>query len=61
MSKIIIVIEGGNVVNVYTNSNERLDCEILDYDKGKIDEEADQYNEELAKELFKDKNYREIY
>ena len=57
MSKIIIVIESGNVLNVYSNSNEQLDCEVLDYDKGKIDEEADRYNEEL----FEDKKYREIY
>lgn len=61
MSKVIIVIEGGNVLNVYSNSNEQLDCEILDYDKGKIDEEADLYNDELVKEFFEDKNYREIY
>lgn len=61
MSKIIIVIESGNVLNVYSNSNEQLDCEVLDYDKGKIDEEADRYNDELVKELFEDKNYREIY
>lgn len=61
MSKIIIVIESGNVLNVYSNSNEQLDCEVLDYDKGKIDEEADRYNEELVEELFEDKKYREIY
>lgn len=61
MSKIIIIIEGGNVLNVYSNSNEQLVCEVLDYDKGKVDEEADRYNDELVKELFEDKNYREIY
>lgn len=61
MNKIIVVVEGGNVVNVYTNSNEQLDCEILDYDNGKIDEEVNEYNDVLVKEMYEDENYKRIY
>ena len=39
MNKVIIVIEGGLVTNVYCNSEEELDFEILDYDNGKTDDE----------------------
>lgn len=61
MSKIIVVVDGGNVINVYSNSKEQLECEIIDYDNGKIDEDIDKYNDSLVEELANDENYKSIY
>lgn len=61
MNKIIVVVEGGNVVNVYSNYSEDLCCEILDYDNGKVDSETDKYNDRIIKEMNNDKNYKIIY
>lgn len=61
MKKIIVVVEGGKVVNVYSNTEHELECEIIDYDNGKIDEEIERFNESLVDELNNDENYKVIY
>ena len=61
MSKIIIKVEGGNVVGVFTNIQDDVDVDILDLDNYNDEGEEETYREEVERMQDEVEQMRQLY
>lgn len=59
MTKVIVVVEGGMVINVYTR-NKNIDVEVLDFDRQSFEDDELKEMRKRLDTIEKSKTYKDI-